>query len=102
MASRRGASSAAGDRRCDRELEFVDDVGGEQGLRDRDACVDADIAAGLLLELADEVDQVTVDGGRVGPVPVERRRCRDDFATPSMNVANGSMSLLGQNNAHSS
>jgi hypothetical protein len=43
------------------EPEFVDNVGGEQGLRDRDMCVDADIASPLLLEIPNEFDQPGVD-----------------------------------------
>ena len=40
------------------EPELVDDAGGKQRLRDRDAGVDADVPAGLLLEIPDELDQL--------------------------------------------
>src|SRR5204862_4173513 len=45
------SSAAAGDRRRYHEPEFVDNIGGEQCLRDRDTCVDADVASALLLEI---------------------------------------------------
>ena len=57
------SSSAAGDPRSYHEPEFVDLVGGNQRLRDRDTCVDADIAAALLLEIPNEFDQPAVEGG---------------------------------------
>ena len=43
------SSSAADDHRPDHEPEFVDNVGGEQRLHDRDTSVGPDVAAGLLL-----------------------------------------------------
>jgi hypothetical protein len=95
------SSSAAGDHRPYRELEFVDNDGGKQRLRDRDASLDPDIASGLLLEIPNEFDQPAVDHRRIGPIPVKGRRCRDILRDPLMNVANGSISLLGQNCAHS-
>ncbi len=58
----------AGDRRRYREREFVDDVGGEQRLGDRDAAVDADVASGLVLEVPYEFDQPAVDHSRIGPL----------------------------------
>lgn len=70
-------SAAAGDHRPDHDLEFVDDVGGEQRLRDRDASVDADIASALLLEISNEFDQPAVDHRRLGPIPVKGHRRRD-------------------------
>ena len=47
---------AGGPRRY-HEPEFIDNVGGEQRAGDRDTCVDADIAAALLLEIPNEVNQ---------------------------------------------
>src|SRR5262245_6242482 len=37
----------------------------------------ADLAPGLVLQLPYELDQLTVHGPRVGPVPIERRRGGD-------------------------
>jgi hypothetical protein len=76
------SSSAAGDHRPYREPEFVDNVGGEQRLRDRDTCVDADIASALLLEIPNEFDQppsiavvvVAVAGSTCGTPRSEVRR----------------------------
>ena len=71
------SSSAAGDPRRYHEPEFVDNVGGEQCLRDRDTCVDADIASALLLEIPNEFDQPAVEHRRIGPISVKGRRCCD-------------------------
>ena len=65
-----------------REPEFVNHVGSEQRLRDRDAGVDADVASGLLLEIPNEFDQLAVDHRRIGPVLVKGRRCRDILRDP--------------------
>ena len=95
------SSSAADDLRRDHEPEFVDDVGGEQRLRDRDACVDADIASALLLEIPNES---TSPPSTTVALAQSRSRGVDVatyFVTPLMNVANGSIWLLGQNCAHS-
>lgn len=51
----------------------MDDVGGEQRLGDRDAAVDADVAAGPVLEVPYEFDQPAVDHRRIGPLLVQRR-----------------------------
>src|SRR5439155_15180137 len=51
------SSSVAGDPRRYHEPKFVGNAGGEQRLRDRDTCVDADIASALLLEIPNEFDQ---------------------------------------------
>jgi hypothetical protein len=63
--------------------------------------VDADVAAGLLLEIPNEFDQPAVDHRRIGPIPVKGSRCRDILRDPLMNVANGSIWLPGQKSAHS-
>src|SRR5580693_8938250 len=76
------SSSAAGDPRRYHEPEFVDNAGGEQRLRDRDTCVDADIASALLLEIPGEFGQLAVEHRRVGPVPVKGRRRRDVLRDP--------------------
>lgn len=55
------SSSAARDPRGYHEPEFVDHVGGEQRLRDRDTCVDADIASALRLEIPNEFDQPAIE-----------------------------------------
>src|SRR6202044_2376299 len=75
-------SSAAGDPRRYHEPELVDNAGGEQRLRDRDTCVDADIASALLPEIPDEFDQPAVGHRRIGPISVEGRRCRDILRDP--------------------
>src|SRR6202044_775921 len=75
-------SSAAGDPRRYHELEFVDNVGGKQRLRDRDTCVDADIASVLLLEIPNEFDQRAVEHRRIGPISIKGRRCRDILRDP--------------------
>ena len=93
--------SAAGDPRRYHEPEFVGNASGEQRLRDRDACVDADIAPGLLLEIPGEFGQPAVEHRRAGPVPVEGVEVAMYFVTPLMNVANGWIWLSGQNCAHS-
>ena len=64
-------TSRAGNRRSDHQLEFVDDACGQQRLSDRDAGVDADVAAGLVLQLTDELDQTALDDTRIRPFPVE-------------------------------
>src|SRR3954449_12528504 len=69
------SSSAAGDARRDHEPELVDNVGGEQRLRDRDARVDADIASGLLLEIPNEFGEPAFEHRRIGPILVKGRRC---------------------------
>src|SRR5215213_4719595 len=76
------SSSAAGDPRRYHEPEFIDDIGSEQRLRDRDAGVDADVAPALLLEIPDELDQPAIDHRRLGPVPVKGRRRRDVLRDP--------------------
>ena len=63
--------------------------------------MDADIAAGLLLEIPNEFDQppsiaVVLAQSRSSGVDVATY-----FVTPLMNVANGWIWLLGQNCAHS-
>lgn len=62
-------TSRAGNRRSDHQLEFVDDACGQQRLSDRDAGVDADIAAGLVLQLTDELDQTALDDTCIRPIP---------------------------------
>src|SRR5205814_1478446 len=76
------SSSAAGDPRRYHEPEFVDIAGGEQRLRDRDACVDADIASTLLLEIPNEFDQPALERRGIGPISVKGRRCRDILRDP--------------------
>src|ERR1700730_13038979 len=76
------SSSAAGDPRRYHEPEFVDNVGGEQCLGDRDTCVDADIASALLLEIPNEFDQPAVEHRRIGPISIKGRRCRDILRYP--------------------
>ena len=75
-------SSAPGDPWRYHELQFVDNAGGEQRLRDRDTCVDADIASALLLEIPDEFGQPAVEHRRIGPISVKGRRCRDILRDP--------------------
>ncbi|MGW5365247.1 hypothetical protein [Actinopolymorpha pittospori] len=65
---------ASDDRRRDDEPEFVDDVGSKQRSGDRDAPVDADIAARPGLQVPHEIDQLSVDHARVGSLAFERRR----------------------------
>jgi hypothetical protein len=64
--------------------------------------VDADIASALLLEIPNEFDQPAVDHRRIGPISVRGVDVATYFATLLMNVANGSISLPGQNPTHSS
>ena len=68
MAGRRGV--VAHGRRWWRhhEPEFVDNVRGEQCLRDRDTCVDADIPSAPLLEIPDECDELAIEHRRIGPI----------------------------------
>ena len=72
----------AGDPRRYHEPEFVDNVGSEQRPRDRDTCVDADIASALLLEISNAFDHPAVEYRRVHPISVEGRRCRDILRDP--------------------
>jgi hypothetical protein len=62
----------------------------------------ADVASGSILHTSHELDQLGVDHSRICPPGIERCGGGDVLATPLMNVANGSMSLPGQNAAHSS
>ena len=71
------SSSAAGDPRRDHEPEFIHDVCGEQRLGDRNTGVNADIASRPILQVPHEFNQPAVDHARIGPLPVERRRCHD-------------------------
>src|SRR3954447_14304879 len=68
---------APDDRRDDHEPELVHDVGSKQRPSERDAAVDADVAARPSLQLPDEVDQSALDHARAGPLAFERRRCCD-------------------------
>ena len=97
----RSFRTAAGDLRCYHEAELVDDVCGKQCLGHRDTGVDSDVAAGLDLQVLDEFDQIAVDRSRICPFQLEWCGCRTYFVTPLMNVANGWISLSGQNSAHS-
>jgi hypothetical protein len=60
------APDVAGDGLRDHEPELVHDAGGEQGLGDRDAAVDADVATRAALQVVHEVHQGALDRGRVG------------------------------------
>ena len=66
MASRRGVVVRGRDARSYHEPEFVDKAAREQRLGDRDAAMDTDVAARLLLEVPRECDQTAVDHIRVG------------------------------------
>src|SRR5450755_3373281 len=39
--------------------------------------MDADVASALLLEIPNELDQPAVEHGRIGPISVKGRGCRD-------------------------
>ena len=49
------------------ELELFHDAGGEQRLCDRMLPSDIDVAAGSVVQVSYEVDDVAVDRTRVGP-----------------------------------
>jgi hypothetical protein len=95
------SSSAAGDRRRYREREFVDDVGGEQRLGDRDAPWTPMSPPGWCLRSrtnSTSPPSTTVELAHSWSSGVD---VATYFSTPLMNVANGSIWLLGQNCAHS-
>jgi hypothetical protein len=59
--------SVAGDPRCYHEPELVDNIAGEQCLRDRDTRVDTDIAPALLLPLVSRLLKIFENNFRRGP-----------------------------------
>src|SRR4051794_32954186 len=68
------STSLAGDRWSDHQFQFVDHACSQQRLSDRDAGVDADVAARLVAQLADELDESALDDMAVRPFAVQRSR----------------------------
>jgi hypothetical protein len=87
---------------CDAQPQLVDQAGLEQRLGYRNAPVDPDLATVVLLELSREVGQAALDDSGLRPLGFQQRRGATNFWTPLMKLANGSMTLPGQNWAQSS
>ena len=76
--------------RCDHQPQLVDQVLLEQRLGEGDAPVHADITAGPLLQIGDELGEPTVDDRGVRHIWLGVVEVTTNFSTPLMKLANGS------------